>query len=126
MPNTQKIKIVQFAKFVFAVVQNLLRDLSPELVQRHITDRVALATTLRSGLVPTPPAEQLKVTADKLIDSALNRVVVVAEPDYFTPVLDSDLPEKHKVTGAKYRREATEQGKPVTTRSAIGFVPVSP
>ncbi len=53
------------------------------------------------------------------LDRALQAIVegrfeAVGAGDYFTPVLDSDLPEKHKATGAKYRREATDQGKPVT------------
>jgi hypothetical protein len=52
------------------------------------------------------------------LDRALQAIVegrfeAVGSGDYFTPILDSDLPEKHKATGAKYRREATDQGKPV-------------
>ncbi len=38
-----------------------------------------------------------------------------AQQDYFTQVLDADVPESHKATVAKYRKLASEHGVPTTT-----------
>src|SRR3990167_1430033 len=35
--------------------------------------------------------------------------------DYFTPVPDADVPERHQPTLAKYRQLATDHGVPATT-----------
>lgn len=42
-------------------------------------------------------------------------VVAQASIEYFTPLADTEVPESHAATLAKYRRLATEWGVPVTT-----------
>lgn len=50
-----------------------------------------------------------------IADLIVERPKAEEQMEYFTPILDADVPEQHKVTLAKYRKLASEHGVPATT-----------
>ncbi len=120
MPE-KKMSVDQFAEFSSAVMRSLPRDLPSELQQAYITDQSRLAVALRNGLVPTSVVVE-PAAASK--PAPIEPTAPAPQPDYFIPVLDADIPNKHKAIGAKYRCLATEQGcatHPVCYRVRAGF-----
>lgn len=61
---------------------------------------------------PFDPAE-LKKALQAVIEGRFTAIVSAAS-NFFTPILDANLPEKYQAIVAKYRQLATEQGVPAT------------
>ena len=87
-----KMEVDQFAEFSSAVLRALPRDLDKEMAQKWIVDQDDLAKVLRETLISTSQPQN----------------------DYFTPILDAEVPPRHHLTLAKYRLLATEWGVPAT------------
>jgi|GEM_PF-3521032 len=77
--------------------------------------RVLDAVVSRSNDVPCAIVSAGPTNIDRLVDTALDQISTLVEPEYFTPVSDADVPKRYAATLTKYRKLATEHDVPTTS-----------
>lgn len=77
------------------------------------------------GLDLTKDSAQRVITQGDVLQARLKEAILALANEFFIPILDADVPEKHAPTLAKYRKLATDHGVPakaaVCYRVRAGF-----
>lgn len=95
-PKSEFLKSLGKAWEIFQVIVNIVLDLggSDEDLARLLSDK-----------------ERIRRIGEIIVEKSEAK----QQMEYFAPIKDSEVPPRHQVTLAKYRRLATEWGVPVTT-----------
>jgi len=101
----KKMLVDQYSELASAVVRAIPRNMDTETAQGWIMDQDRLKLVLAAALLPE---------AEKG-DEPAERPVTPPAIEYFTPVPDADVPERHQPTLSAYRKLATDHGVSAAT-----------